>query len=101
VFKPDGSDIKTLPIIAGFAAYQHWWSDSLRSNFIFSGVEVDNHDFQPDDAYKRTIRASTNLFWSPTSRVDLGAEFIWGERTNNDGESGDASQIQIATKYRF
>jgi hypothetical protein len=33
--------------------------------------------------------------------VDLGAEFIWGERTNNDGESGDASQIQIATKYRF
>ncbi len=101
VFKPDGSDIKTLPIIAGFAAYQHWWTDTLRSNFIFSGVKVDNHDFQPDDAYQRTIRASTNLFWSPTSRVDLGAEFIWGERTNNDGESGDASQIQVATKYRF
>jgi hypothetical protein len=101
VFKPDGSDIRTLPIIAGFAAYQHWWTDSLRSNFIFSGVRVDNHDFQPDDAYKRTIRASTNLFWSPTSRVDLGAEFIWGERTNNDGQSGDASQIQVATKYRF
>jgi hypothetical protein len=101
VFKPDGSDIKTLPIIAGFAAYQHWWNDTLRSNFIFSGVRIDNHDFQPDDAYERTIRASTNLFWSPTPRVDVAAELIWGERTNKNGESGDASQVQFATKYRF
>ncbi|MGD8978246.1 MAG: DcaP family trimeric outer membrane transporter [Gammaproteobacteria bacterium] len=101
VFTPDGSSIKTLPILAGFAAYQHWWGDTLRSNFIVSGVEIDNEGFQPDDAYKRTIRASTNLFWSPTPRVDVAAEFIWGQRTNKDGEEGDASQIQFATKYRF
>ncbi len=101
VFTPDGSDIKTLPIIAGFAAYQHWWGDTLRSNFIVSGVEVDNEDFQPDNAYKRTVRASGNLFWSPTPRVDVAAEFIWGQRTNKNGEEGDASQIQFATTYRF
>ena len=101
VFTPDGSSIKTLPILAGFAAYQHWWGDTLRSNFIVSGVEIDNESFQPDDAYKRTIRASTNLFWSPTPRVDVAAELIWGQRTNKDGEEGDASQIQFATKYRF
>jgi len=101
VFKPDGSGIKTLPIVAGFAAYQHWWNDTLRSNFIFSGVRIDNHEFQPGDAYERTIRASTNLFWSPTPRVDVAAEFIWGERTNKNGDSGDASQIQFATTYRF
>mgnify|MGYP000222873739 CR=1 FL=1 len=96
-----GSAIKTLPILAGFAAYQHWWNDTLRSNFIVSGVQIDNASFQPDDAYKRTIRASTNLFWSPTPRVDVAAEFIWGQRTNRDGQEGDASQVQFATKYRF
>ncbi len=101
VFTPDGSKIKTLPILAGFAAYQHWWNDTLRSNFIVSGVQIDNESFQPDDAYKRTIRASTNLFWSPTPRVDVAAEFIWGQRTNRDGQEGDASQVQFATKYRF
>lgn len=101
VFTPDGSKIKTLPIVAGFAAYQHWWSNTLRSNFIVSGVEVDNEDFQPGSAYKRTVRASGNLFWSPTPRVDVAAEFIWGKRTNNDGQDGDASQIQFATTYRF
>jgi hypothetical protein len=101
VFTPDGSKIKTLPIVAGFAAYQHWWTDTLRSNFIVSGVQLDNEDFQPFDAYKRTIRASGNLFWSPTPRVDVAAEFIWGQRTNKNGDEGDASQIQFATTYRF
>jgi len=101
VFTPDGSSIKTLPIIAGFGAYQHWWSDTWRSNFIVSGVEIDNRSFQPDDAYKRTLRASSNVFWSPTPRVDVAAELIWGQRTNKDGEEGDATQIQLATKYRF
>ena len=101
VFTPDGSKIKTLPIMAGYLAYQHWWGNSLRSNFIVSGVEIDNEEFQPDNAYKRTVRASANIFWSPAPRVDLAMEYLWGERTNKNGEHADASQIQIASKYRF
>jgi len=33
--------------------------------------------------------------------VDIGAELLWGERTNKDGNSGDALQIQLAAKYIF
>ncbi len=101
VFKLDGSDIKTLPIVAGFGSYQHWWGDALRSTFVASFVDIDNHDFQPDDAYKRTIRLSGNLFWSPTHRVDLGTELLWGKRENKNGDNDDAMQVQIATKFRF
>ena len=101
VFTPDGSELKTLPITAGYVAYQHWWGKNLRSNFILSGVEIDNKDFQPDDAYKRTIRASTNLFWSPAPHLDLAIEYLWGERTNKNGDTGDAAQIQLMSKYGF
>lgn len=101
VFTPDGSKIKTLPIIAGYIAYQHWWGQTLRSNFIVSGVEIDNKDFQPDNAYKRTVRASTNMFWSPTPRLDLAIEYLWGKRTNKNGDADDASQIQLISKYGF
>lgn len=101
VFTPDGAKIKTLPIMAGYLAYQHWWGKTLRSNFIVSGVEVDNKDFQPDNAYKRTVRASSNMFWSPAPHLDLAIEYIWGQRTNKNGDEGDASQIQLASKYRF
>jgi len=101
VFTPDGSELKTLPILAGFLAYQHWWSDKLRSNFIFSAVDIDNESFQSDSAYKRTVRVSTNVFWSPTPRMDLAAEYLWGKRENKNGDDDDATQIQFATKYRF
>jgi hypothetical protein len=101
VFKLDGSGIKTLPIVAGFGAYQHWWADSIRSTFVASFVDIDNLDFQPGGAYEQTLRLSGNLFWSPTQRVDIGTELLWGKRTNNNGEDADAMQFQIATKFRF
>jgi hypothetical protein len=37
----------------------------------------------------------------PTSRVDIGSEVLWGMRENEDGSDGDATQAQLAVKYRF
>jgi hypothetical protein len=31
----------------------------------------------------------------------LGAEYLWGRRENVGGDSGDATQLQVAVKYRF
>ena len=73
----------------------------MRSNFTFGAVEVDNPDFVSGDAYKRTLRFAANLMWSPTPRIDLGAEYLWGNRENEDGENGDATQIQLGARYRF
>ena len=36
-----------------------------------------------------------------TPCVDIGAEYLWGERKNEDGETGDATRIQLAARYRF
>ena len=46
-------------------------------------------------------RNSGNLFWSPTPRIDVGAEYLWGRRENENGEEGDAAQLQMMTRYRF
>jgi hypothetical protein len=64
-------------------------------------VELDNPGFVPDDFYKRTFRASTNLLWSPTPRVTVGGEFLWGRRENQDGGDGDAKQVQFSARYGF
>ncbi|MDG1462447.1 MAG: DcaP family trimeric outer membrane transporter [Gammaproteobacteria bacterium] len=90
-----------LPLVAGFAAYEHWWSSNMRSTLLLSFVNVDTYDFQPDNAYDSVKRATANYFWSPIRRVDIGAEVLWGRRENKDGQTGDASQIQVTTKYRF
>jgi len=101
VFDDNTGDLRLLPVFASYVTFQKWWNDRLRSNFTASFVDIDNFDFQPDEAYRRTSRISANLFWSPVSRIDLGAEFLWGRRKDKDGSTGDASQLQFSARYRF
>ncbi len=102
IFDPATGDLELFHVLAGYASVQHWWGvPQLRSNFTFGVVDVDNPGFLQGDAYQSTLRASTNLLWSPIPRIDIGGEYLWGRRQNDDGESGDATQLQFAVKYRF
>ncbi len=101
VFDPATGELKALTAFGGYLAYQHWWSEKLRSTLVAGFTDVDNFGFQPDDAYRQTRRVTANLLYSPIPRVDIGAEMLWGERTNKDGSSADAVQLQIAAKYIF
>jgi hypothetical protein len=97
----DNGKLQTLPVIAGYIAYQHWWRESTRSNVNLSWVNVDNLSFEPDTAYHRTFRGAVNYIWSPTPRIDLGAEIIYGTRENKNEDKASAIQVQISSKYRF
>jgi len=97
----DNGNLKLLPAFGGFVSFQKFWNDKLRSTAIFSVVDIDNYDFQPGDAYSRTWRFSSNLIWSPVPTIDIGGELMFGGREDRDGGEGDASQLQIAAKYRF
>jgi hypothetical protein len=101
VFDPDTGVMKTLEVFATYASFQKWWKDGLRSTFIASFVNIDNHGFQEDAAYHKTSRVSGNLIWSPVARIDIGGELLWGEREDKDGASGTAGQLQLSAKYRF
>lgn len=102
VFEPETDNLELYDVTAGYLSWQHWWDiNELRSNFTFGAVEVDNPDFAEDDAYKRTWRFSTNLIWSPIPRIDLGGEYLWGQRENVSGDDGTATQFQVMARYRF
>lgn len=102
IFDPDTGDLELFDILSGYVSWQHWWGyKQMRSNFTFGVVNVDNPNFIDDNAYKRTLRFSSNLFWSPTPRIDVGGEYLWGNRQNEDGENNSATQVQLAVRYRF
>ena len=103
IFNPNNGDMQLFDILAGYVSGQHWWggSGTLRSNFTLGVVDINNPGFIDGNAYKRTYRLSTNLFWTPTPRIDLGAEYLWGRRENEGGDKGDATQVQLMTRYRF
>jgi hypothetical protein len=100
-FDPVTGELDMIDVLAGYVSAQHWWGQTLRSNFTLGFVDVDYSGSNEPDDYKRTVRVSTNVFWSPTPRIDLGGELLWGKRENQDGNDGTASQVQVAAKYRF
>ena len=102
IFNENTGKLEAVPVFAMYAAFQKWWSPNMRSNFVFGYVNV-NNKYTPGAAtiYDTTNRFSVNYIWSPIARIDLGAEFLIGSRTNQDGESGSAKQVQLSAKYRY
>ena len=101
IFNPDTDQLQLFNVLAGYGSAQHWWGDTLRSNFTLGFVNINNPSFIDEEAYKRTIRASANLLWNPTTRIDTGVEYLWGRRENKNGDHGDAQQIQMMVRYLF
>jgi len=102
IFNPDTGELELFDVFAGYVSFQHWWTmPQLRSNFTFGYVDLDSPDFLAGDAYGNTLRFSSNLIWSPIPRIDIGGEYLWGQRENINGDSGEATQLQFAVRYRF
>lgn len=100
IFSPTGK-LELIDVLSGYVSGQHWWGPSTRSTLTFGFVKLDNPSFVPDDFYKQTFRASGNLIWSPSARIDVGGELLWGRRKSEDGSAGEAFQFQMAVKYLF
>ena len=83
------------------AYYDHWWNEKFSSSIGYSSTSVDNTDLQGADAFESGEYASANVLWYPTQNVFVGAEGLWGERTDNDGSVGTDSRLQISFHYSF
>jgi len=108
VFDTTSGALRALPVLGWYVGYEHRWKEwrqletmNLRSTVLWSLVVVDNYDFQPPDAYRKTNRFALNLVFSPSSRVDVGAEYIYGRRENHDRQHASANQIQLVGLFRF
>jgi hypothetical protein len=90
----------------------HYWTDQLRTNvdgevtyFVIphgAGVFVSQAAGSPFGNLNRIIYgAHANLIWSPIPAVDIGAEYIYLQRTVEDGRRGTGHRAQFSTKFRF
>jgi hypothetical protein len=102
IFDQNTGQLVAVPVFAMYIAFQKWWSPNIRSNFNYGYVDVDNQGVgDPAAAYKNTNRFIGNIIWSPIARIDLGAQLLFGSRTNEDGEKATAKQLQLSAKYRY
>jgi hypothetical protein len=94
---PEAEAVKLL----GVSAYADInWTDRWTSAIGYSFTKVDNTNFQDATAFHKGEYASANLLYSRDSLL-AGLEFLWGKRTDNDGESGTDTRMQATFKWSF
>ncbi len=93
--------VEPVPLLGIVAYYDHYWNEQWSTAIGYSSTEVDNQDLQSGDAFEKGEYASVNLLYAPHQRVLMGAEYLWGKRTDNDGSSGEDNRLQFSVKYGF
>lgn len=95
----DATGLRALPVIAGYAGYQHYWDHKLRSTFTFGYDRVQNTATQLGNVYSKSYYASGNLIWNAVGNLDLGVEFLHGWQVLKNNAQGNANRIQFSAKY--
>ena len=95
------------------AGYQHWWTDNLRSNInggfnqhqIPGGAVASPSNVigvAQSAAQNKLLKSfHANLIWNPVSSVDVGIEYMWGERTVVNNQHGNENVLISKFAFRF
>jgi len=98
----DASGGLSLPkIFGGYAAYRHFWTPTLRSTLVLSASEADNPSATFGTLNKSDRSVHLNLISSLAKTVDVGVEYIYGQREIENGQSGSLNRVQLSAKYAF
>ncbi|MDO9621772.1 MAG: hypothetical protein Q7I91_07685, partial [Moraxellaceae bacterium] len=76
----------------------------LRSSLQVSGLMADNKGVMLADAdttTKRNVSGLTNLIYSVTPKLDIGAEYLHSKRTVESKDDGALDRLQVMAKYSF
>lgn len=87
---------------SGFAAYQHFWGQRLRSSIAGSYFKADNPvAFTTRLVTDQSWNGLANLIWNPVDPLDIGIEVMYAERRLEDGRTGNLQRLQFSTRYNF
>ena len=98
---PQAVKPQAVPLTGVMGYYDHYWNDQLSTSLGYSLTQVANTTFQQASAFKRGEYASINLLYTPTAKILIGGEMLWGKRTDFGGQHGDDVRFQFTVKYDF
>ena len=90
-----------LNCVGGFIAYTQYWNNKFSSNIIASFLELEKTDLLEPLDFRYSKYALVNLFYSPLPRIQFGIEYVYGQLTVQNKESGDANRLQFLAQFNF
>ncbi len=82
-------------------AYLHYWRDDLRSNLVYRQAKASSLPSQSGSELQAIQYAAGNLIWTPVEFIDIGVEYLFGQRQNIDNARSDASRLQFSIIWRL
>jgi hypothetical protein len=100
--------INPVTEIGGQLGYQHWWLDNLRSTVVggIEGINLKNNIVSTaanptSSLNKELMTIHANLIWNPVSFVDVGIEYMFGQRTAVTNAHATENAVINEFKFRF
>ncbi len=95
-------DLEAIDSTLVAIAYRHFWNNQWRSNFIISGIDVDNDIALTGTSVTKSVDSfQLNLLYSPVSKLTLGLGLLSANRELEDGLEGDMQRLIFSAKYGF
>lgn len=95
-------NLEAIDSTLGAVAYRHQWNSEWRSNFIFSGMSVDNDSALTGSGVTKSVNSvQVNLLHSPVPKLTLGVGFLSANRELESGADGDMFRTIFTAKYAF
>lgn len=100
---PDANgELQPVGIVALMAGYEHYWSERLSSNGVYSVASTPDKDYYADAFNKRLDYGAINLiYWFLPNRAWVGVEYLYGRHEVFDGGVGTANRLQFAVRYNL
>ncbi len=99
----DANRLTLIPMTAYHLAYQHWWSQKLRSSVLFGSIKVDNDlsiiSITPPTKSSQSYHA--NLRYSPFENMLFTLEYIYASKLDEAGKYDDLNRIYLSSSYDF
>jgi hypothetical protein len=94
-------ELDAVPGVAAYVGWRHVLNPQLRFN-VYAAASRWDHDAAAGGAVNESTRSlSTNVFWTPLPKLDLGAELRFARRELASGASGDLRRLHLIARYAF
>ncbi|OGT60102.1 MAG: hypothetical protein A3E85_03335 [Gammaproteobacteria bacterium RIFCSPHIGHO2_12_FULL_45_12] len=93
-------NLSTQDMGGGYASYQHWWTDALRTNLTYGMLHVATPEVN-GSIWKKFQSVNINLMWSPFPALTTGVEYFYAYDKFANNSIGAMSRFMLGVNYAF
>ena len=95
------NSLQLISQIGGYVALQHHWNDKWRSNIVGGGYKANNPGNGASTLIENVVTGHVNLIWNATKKTNIGIEYRYSKSTDENGETGLGSDVQVGVTHSF